>query len=252
MLSKCKEIVPEYLEEEWSLKKYIVDTNILMSIESLADLIKNKSDGRITIPVYVIEELDNLKTKEATRGFQARRALRNIEASKGDLDFYLPRQHDAWYIPDSWDKDKVDNKIINYAVIENLSQEGMVVVLSNDLNVRLKCEAIGIKADTYFKAVKTYPGWTEVRMDFNHFVDFEEGRRNKWGIPVGQYLIIRDEEGHEIHGIYKYLGDKDWDQVMPQKLGNIAMGTISPKDAYQQCAVNSLGSAYLPQAIGKR
>ena len=64
---------------------YLIDTNILMSLESYDSLLA-RCEGKITIPMYVLEELDNLKNKEGDKGFKARRALRNIEKYADDID----------------------------------------------------------------------------------------------------------------------------------------------------------------------
>lgn len=220
------------------MKTNVVDTNILMSLETLEGLI-NHCGGLIVVPVYVIEELDNLKKAEGDRGFNARRALRNLEKAKENVSFYIPEREEVWYVPDAWDKNKVDNKLINY--VYGLSICGdQVNLLSNDLNVRIKCDSLGIPTERYFEVAKVNAGWIEVNLSLKQFVDFEEGRRNKWNVPEGQYLIIRDEEGHKIRGIYKYFGDREWDVVLPENLGSIYLDTTTPKDAYQQCAINSL------------
>jgi predicted ribonuclease YlaK len=220
------------------MKKYVVDTNILMNLENLEGLVKY-CEGVVTVPVYCIEELDNLKTKEAERGYQARRALRNLDKFSAYIDFYLPQTKEHWYLPDSWDMDKVDNKLVNLVRSLNITGEP-AILLSNDLNVRIKCESVDVETAPYYEIVKVTEGYIEVHLNDKQFADFEEGRRNKWDVPLNQYLIIRDEEGHELRGIYKYLEDRDWLEVLPQGLGSMQLGSIFPKDAYQQCTIDSL------------
>ena len=55
---------------------YIVDTNVLMSLNTLDGIIDKLKE--IYIPVEVLSELDKHKTAEGLKGFQARRAIRNI------------------------------------------------------------------------------------------------------------------------------------------------------------------------------
>ena len=57
-------------------------------------------------------------------------------------------------------------------------------------------------------------------------------------MPIGQYLIVRSEG--VVFGAFKFLGEKEWLEIEPEKLGNGYMSTIEPKDIYQQCAINSL------------
>lgn len=208
----------------------VVDTNILMGLEDLENLV---NEYEVHIYYIVLEELDKLKFEEGDRGFKARRALRNIEKYKNKLHFTLPFEEKN-HLPIGWDYAKADHKIINFAFSQGYH------LLSNDLNVRLKCEALNIPSNVYYKKVTVKDGWVEVNLDMKYYADFLEGKRNKWDVAVGEYLIIRDEQGHEIRGIYKYLGDKIWEQVLPENLGNKFYGPISPKDAYQQCAIHSL------------
>lgn len=208
----------------------VVDTNVLMGLEDLEQLVKNY---KVHIYYIVLEELDKLKFEDGEKGFKARRALRNIEKYKDYLHFALPFDEQN-LLPLGWDYNKADHRIINFA----LSQGFMV--LSNDLNVRLKCDALGVANDVHYKKMPIKNGWVEVNLDMKHFADFIEGKHNKFDVAVGEYLIIRDELGHEIRGIYKYLGDRDWEEVLPINIGNKFFGPISPKDAYQQCAMHSL------------
>ena len=220
------------------LKKYIVDTNVLMSLESLEGLVKY-CEGIVIIPIYVVEELDNLKTKEAERGFQARRALRNMEVIKDNIDFFIPQKSVATVLPDAWKAEKVDNLLIGYA-LTLVYQDEDVVMLSNDLNVRIKCESLGIASETYREISQIGKGWVEVKLSDSEFAVFQEGKRDQWNVPLNQYLIIKDTDGYRVRAVYKSLGDTDWLKVNPENLGSLYLGTVSPKDAYQQCAIDSL------------
>ena len=64
---------------------YIVDTNVLMSLNDLDGIIDKL--GEVYIPVEVLSELDKHKTAEGLKGFQARRAIRNINKNIDKLHF---------------------------------------------------------------------------------------------------------------------------------------------------------------------
>lgn len=218
------------------MEKYVLDTNILMSLEKFENLIKF-CKGKITIPIYVIEELDHLKGKEGSAGFQARRALRNLEKIKDNIDYSMPCKF--YSLPSEWDPLKMDNKIINVA--RNLSFDYETILLSNDLNVRIKCEILGVETQPYFEQKEITYGWTEIHLNSQDYLEFSEEKENKWNVPLNEYLIIKDDTTkNEIYGVFKFLGDNDWIEVFPEKLGNGYIGTITPKDEYQQCAINSL------------
>lgn len=232
------------------MKRYIIDTNILMALETYENLIA-RCDGEITIPMYVLEELDNLKTKEADKGFKARRALRNIEKFKDSIHIYLPTDTEyQYYLPESWSTGKMDNEIINNAcILKALGDE--VILLSNDLNVRLKCESVAVETDVYYEIINIDQGWVHVQMSVEDCAAFEDHWENLWDLKINQYVVIDDIDTKEILAIYKYLGGKDWTFVRPKELYSRQFGTITPIDEYQMCAVDSLRTDDLTVITGR-
>ncbi len=231
------------------MKHYIIDTNILMALETYENLIA-KCDGKITVPMYVLEELDNLKTKEFDKGFKARRALRNIEKFKANIHIYLPDDETyAQYLPQSWESGKMDNEIINNACI--LQKQGHeVVLLSNDLNVRLKCEQMNVQTDVYYEIINIDQGWVHAQMTVEECAEFEDKGHNLLNLKLNQYLVIDDVDSKEMLGVYKYLGGNNWDFVRPRELKS-EMGTVAPIDEYQICAIDSLRTDALTVITGR-
>lgn len=209
-----------------------------MSLESFDGLISHCA-GEITIPIYCIEELDHLKSREGNAGFQARRALRNLDKSKKGVKFFFPESADSWCLPANWDKDYVDNKLINIAKILQLGGDAVTLV-SNDLNVRIKCDLLFIGTESYHEVSKIGTGWTEINLSQGEFEMFQKGKVNKWNVPLNQYLVIRDGEGIKTRAVYKYLDGSDWLEVPIEKVGSFQLGTAEPRDDYQRCAINSL------------
>lgn len=223
------------------MKKYVIDTNVLMSLENFDGLITHCA-GEMTIPIYCIEELDHLKSREGDAGFQARRALRNLDKSKNGIEFFFPETTDSWCVPANWDKDYVDNKLINIAKILQLGGDDVTLV-SNDLNVRIKCDLLFIGTESYHEVSKIGTGWTEINLSQGEFEMFQrgkEGKINKWNVPLNQYLVIRDGEGIKTRGVYKYFDESDWLEVPIEKVGSFQLGTAEPRDDYQRCVINSL------------
>ena len=220
-------------------KIYIADTNIFMSLNNLEKLIEY-CGGLLKVPIYVIEELDNLKTKEGDRGFKARRALRNIKKVEDRL-IYVLSDGQSWLLPAEWAGDKMDNRIINCAAYLKFAEHEDIVMLSNDLNVRIKCNSLKIPTEPYHEEEKqTSPGWVEAKMTDEEYDEFLLKRNNLWSLELNEYLIALDKAG-ELRGIFKYLDDKDWIEVNnKEKIGNVFLGTISPRDSFQACAIDSL------------
>ena len=220
------------------MKYYVIDTNILMGLESYEKLLET-CEGLLTIPVFVLEELDKLKMADGDKGFKARRAARNIEKVKESIFFYIPEQEFPWLMPQSWETEKMDNKIVNCAaVLRYFGNE--VIMLSNDLNVRLKCDSVDIENQQYLEVVEISEGWSEVVMTDEQYVAFVDGELpSDVNVPIGQYLIISNTSD-ELVEVYKRMSENEWRVVENRGLGNFHLGKISAMDEFQMCAIDSL------------
>lgn len=137
---------------------YIIDTNILLCNP---DAIYSLGNSNIIIPFTVIEELDNRKKGLDEIGKNARHVTRQLDELRksgslsdgvnlpngGTLKIEL-NNTDTGNLPVS-DIKKYDNKIL--VVAYNLSQKYKnVIFLTNDLNLRIKADVLGIDAQEYY------------------------------------------------------------------------------------------------------
>ncbi len=146
-----------------SKKIFVLDTSVILYDHNA---VKSFQEHDVTIPIQVLEELDNFKSGNETRNFEARSFIRWIdetaknklvnswislgkeEAGKfrvvlnqGDLEI------DAEKI---FGSDKTDHKILNAALAlqqENLDKK--VVLVSKDICLRLKAKALNLNAEDY-------------------------------------------------------------------------------------------------------
>lgn len=195
------------------LKKYLLDTNILMSTENYEKMFNDFDGCELIIHPMVIEELDNIKIREGAPGYQARRAIKALRKYAEKFTFINNEK---------LDERKVDNLLLNY------SENHDIKVLTNDANVQLKGERLlDLDVESYNQQKKTVKsGYTEIHKG-----------ETLPELPYGMYVIERDKETDEI---YKSYGEGVYERVLPQNLGNFMMGVISPKDEYQVCAFDSL------------
>jgi len=142
------------------IKKYILDTNILIND---SDAIFNFEDNEVILPLVVLEELDKLKTNSGSAGANARKVLKNldklretgslikgVEVGKGGI-LKIDTKHTSVNadIPSSLDRNSADNHIISVAYSVGKESKEPVILVSNDINVRVKSNALGIKAEAY-------------------------------------------------------------------------------------------------------
>lgn len=138
-------------------KTFVLDTSVLADYPHA---IFAFDDNDVCIADATLEELDDLKTRGSEAGANARAAIRIIESLRQDGDLleglllpgggrlWVELNHKAAQLPESWDDRKADNRIIR--VCAGLSrQRDEVYLISNDVALRIKAGALGVKAQEY-------------------------------------------------------------------------------------------------------
>lgn len=147
-------------------KAYVLDTNVLIHDPNA---ILNFEENIVVIPITVLEELDRLKASNKPIAADCRSAIRLIDKYIGAADPETIRQgvplvrgpnEDAFgaisvlmgngltnrYLPG----DVADNIIINELVaLQTNSPDTKIVLVTKDLNMRLKARSCGIHAEDY-------------------------------------------------------------------------------------------------------
>tara|TARA_B100000073_G_C23744389_1_gene574660 strand:- start:868 stop:2259 length:1392 start_codon:yes stop_codon:yes gene_type:complete len=147
-------------------KVIILDTNVLLHDP---ESIFHFANDNVIIPIQVVEEIDRFKKDPSEKGRNARRVSRLLDSlrEKGNLsngvkiheefsgvirvDFC--REETASKLPSELRNDSGDNKILAVALEQKnqkvLSDPPDVLLISQDTNLRIKADAIGIKAENY-------------------------------------------------------------------------------------------------------
>jgi PhoH-like ATPase len=140
-------------------KTYVLDTNVLLTNWKSLYTYKNND---IIVPLTVLEEIDKHKKRQDGVGSNARVSIRildslrekgnlykgvRIEKGKGILSI---RNYDPEVIPEGLDLNHPDNQIIATAITEKQNNpRRKVVVVSRDINMRVKCDALSIICEDY-------------------------------------------------------------------------------------------------------
>lgn len=169
--------------ETSSLKIFVLDTSVILYDHNA---IANFQEHDVAIPALVLEELDNFKSGNDTRNFEARNFIRLIDiASKNNLInnwFKLSKNSLGRFkvqvaeLPQTVNAEtlfaegKFDNRILNAALtLKEENPERKVVLVSKDICLRLKAKALGLNAEDYetgkVKNVEElYTGKTELKL----------------------------------------------------------------------------------------
>lgn len=145
-------------------KIYVLDTNVLLSDPSSLNAFE---DNDLIIPMAVLEELDRQKSRQDEVGRNARQVGRSLDdmrssgslvtgvklKSGGTLSVMSidPKQLSA--LPVELDIQKVDNLILALMLILTKNEHPNVpcILVSKDINVRIKCDSLGVKCEDYLK-----------------------------------------------------------------------------------------------------
>ncbi|MHB8836366.1 MAG: PhoH family protein [Candidatus Methylomirabilia bacterium] len=135
-------------------KIYVIDTNVLVHDP---EALLRFEDNEVVLPIAVIEELDGLKRGQGEIPASVRQALRLIDSFRelGNLSRSVPLPSGGTLRVETAGGDaarerlSADNSIIMTAVSLGAHSRQPVVLVSKDLAVRIKAEALGVAAQDY-------------------------------------------------------------------------------------------------------
>lgn len=140
-------------------KIYVIDTSVYLTDFSS---LRAFEDNDIIIPFKVLEEIDKHKKRQDSVGSNARSIIRELDNLRvlgclqdgvplGDgLGVVTARGYDDDLLPEDWDSLDPDNQIIATALtVKKENKKCLVTLVSRDINLRVKCDAIGLATDDY-------------------------------------------------------------------------------------------------------
>lgn len=144
--------------DEGGPKTYVLDTNVLL-YDPNALFVFHEHD--VVIPIVVIEEIDRFKKDVNETGRNARQVSRLLDElrSKGSLgegvvldgggQLRVDFANNAADEPISWGPENNDNRILQTVRRLHRQLDGRVALITRDTNMRLKSDALGVRADDY-------------------------------------------------------------------------------------------------------
>ncbi|MBN2508939.1 MAG: PhoH family protein [Spirochaetales bacterium] len=187
------------------MKTFVIDTNVFIHKPDAALSFK---DNEIVVPLWVLEELDKLKTFSDEKGRSARQAIRFLDevTKQGDISQGIKLDNGsvlsvslAHAKADSLDLslERVDNKILLCAVA--LQKEGrQVFFVSKDINARVKATALGIRAVDYEKQKVNYqdlyPGVKDIESSVEKITELKARGVLDWDLPAiaNEFLWLKN------------------------------------------------------------
>jgi len=231
------------------LKTFLLDTNVLLHDPSC---LKVFDDNEVVIPLSVLDELDHAKSRLDEVGRNARLAIRTLDTLRQNgslsegVQFHKSvirvELNHRGNIPASLSADSVDNRILGTAL--GLKNDGKnVIVVSKDINLRVKCDALGLAAQDYVKdkiadEVSAIYGGVQSLVVPSVTIDrlFNEGEiEAEFGAYENQFFILKSESSDSHSAIAKYKKGV----LVPIRKTKEVMG-ITPRNAEQKMALDLL------------
>lgn len=149
-------------------KIFVLDTSVLV-YDSAA--FRSFDDAEIVIPLIVLEELDKVKKNSDESGKNSRVAIRYIDeiSNQGEIHKGIGIDNNCSLRievrePKAMGSDASygDNKILACLAMLSLESKGEVILLTRDINLRIRARANGLLAEDYNKdrveSIDLYPG----------------------------------------------------------------------------------------------
>ncbi len=232
-------------------KIYILDTNVILHDPHSYLQFEGTMVG---IPSIVLEELDSFKREGTDRGRNSREAIRSLDTlrTRGSLKegvkldnggtlrvLFGTRDHQQFPFRLS----EVDNEILLVAL--EMKQKGYEVKLvSKDLNVRVKADALGIEAEDYLKEHVTeeefYQGWIRIQVPAvqlkDEFPADLETLVQSDVLTVNQFILAESKHNPFNYKVFRYLGNDTFKPVHDPHF----KWPLHPRNAQQLMALDLL------------
>ena len=148
---------------EVTTKIFVLDTCVLLFDHSA---LTNFEDNKVAIPITVLEELDRFKVGNETKHFEARECIRILDrlSQAHSLQDWIPVENGMegqlrvimdTGCPDGnassvFSERTNDHKILDAALcLQAKEPEAKVILVSKDINLRLKAKALNLPAEDY-------------------------------------------------------------------------------------------------------
>ncbi len=239
------------------MKTYVLDTNVLLHDPQA--LFKFEEND-VVVPLTVIEEIDRFKKEQSETGRNARQISRMIDGFRlkaklfegvpldngGNFRVAIYREEFLQKLPPELQVDQGDNRIIAVAKdLQENSPEGSVFFITKDINLRIKADTIGMKAEDYqndkIAVDELYTGTKELLVSREQVDQFYElgslEIEGEFNSNQGVTLIDETNPSHSAIGRYDAINQ----QVKPLlRVPKEGVWGIHPRNREQQFAFDLL------------
>jgi PhoH-like ATPase len=241
-----------YINEERMIKNYILDTNVLIhDPQSIFQF----QDNHLYVPVYVLEELDRIKSEQSLRGRNSREACRiidefrcqgslscGVDVGDGKFFIYVPKERKP--LPVALDPNSVDSAILQSVLEIRENTQVRTILVTMDVNLRIRAESIGIQTASYesqsIDPSRMITGTVNIEVPDGQINDMfaNDGvmLESDEGLYDNACVMLKEPSGKTALGRFTRTDNTVFPVVLPK---DGVMG-IKPRNREQQFALNML------------
>jgi len=246
------------IRQKIQVKNYILDTNVLLHDPN--SLLSFHENG-VLIPIEVIEEIDRFKRESSELGQNARQVSRMLDGFRGEghlsegvklptggqLKIIFYKNGHANGESNGFNSHSVDNRILSLAAsIQKSQPKNPTILVSKDINLRIKADALGLQAEDYendrVHIQDLYTGMMELAVAPEKIAAFrakgEFHLENGKKFFPNEYCALTDETNPKKAALTKV--DASGEKLIPILDGREGVWGIKPRNREQHFAFDAL------------
>ncbi|MDY6910496.1 MAG: PhoH family protein [Thermodesulfobacteriota bacterium] len=235
-------------------KTYILDTNVLLHNP---DALLAFADNLVIVPFAVIEEIDNQKRRQDEIGRNARLVSRRLDEMRvlghlsegialpngGTLRVELNHQELA-DCPPGLDPGKYDNRILTLAQGLRRESAQAVIIVTKDLNLRIKADVLGLAAEDFYSDKvdyhELYKGVGELFLASEELNTFYQENGLPWNGPTALYpnefVVLKSLDNPSQSALCRHIGR----HLHPLRHEQAVTWGVKPRNKEQKFAMELL------------
>jgi PhoH-like ATPase len=240
-------------------KIFVLDTSVILYDHNA---LESFHEHDVAIPIQVLEELDNMKSGNDTRNFEARSFIRLMDdlshnnlinewqplngSTKGSFKVILDTKAIAADAGAVFGSAKIDHRILNAALcLQEENPDKKIVLVSKDICLRLKAKSLNVHAEDYETGkIKNLDELYTGKITLDKVADKLISQLNKQEIMPGEDFGIQPSSGNQF---YILKGKKATTQgfynsqtEQLEKITEQPIFNIYPKNIEQAFAIHAL------------
>ncbi|MGK7389549.1 MAG: PhoH family protein [Candidatus Cyclobacteriaceae bacterium M2_1C_046] len=240
-------------------KIFVLDTSVIIYEHNS---IMNFEEHDVGIPITVLEELDQFKKGNDTKNFEAREFIRLLDKlaegkllqnwnplngkTKGNFKVVMDEKSHL-NANEIFESAKADHRILNAALqLQKEAKERSVILVSKDINLRLKAKSLGLKAEDYNTGkVKNVSTLHKGKLEYQRInPEAINQLYEKGSIPAAEILGSRKPQTNNYYilksGKKSVLAYYNGQTQMVEHVEKRGVYGIKPKNAEQTFAIHAI------------